>query len=559
MMKIKSILLIILAMIANSAQAIVVIEDFADKDLKNNPEWAGDTASMKIYKGELRVATPNSNGYSSVYTKSDVLKNGGTWMAWFYIGTTPTASNHTIFVLSSETDDMSAPKGYFVKVGGSAKNICLLSNGGESLKGDNTTLKTLIKSEDKRVNATSVKVFIRVTRDSVGNWKLESKLAGESDYKTEGTAFDNTYTTSNYAGIGLGYTQSKYSSIGADNIRIFEKDSVMQQEEPDEIPLKPDSITTEDIYDAESTLKINEVMPDATKDETEEYIELINTTDREISLWQTWIAVRKKDGSLGTKYYFPYRMEHDFDRPKVRYVEPRGVVCVSEAPELDSTFYMSRNGSHFCRMDLPSLNNEGACIVIGSDDKTVHDEFCYNKSMFGDMIKNRKNVALERISVNKPSLDAANWKVASGVTNYGTPGYKNSNDQSAGGMERKHDTAGKFRENREANEGMGRFRQRHDHAVLRALVADKLRRQHHRPGADTSHRRGDAVQRHDTAVDDRKRMEQASERDTHCGDIQRHTPAVLRIPATFRLGCDSGLRIPVERLAVGFCLDALCQ
>ena len=430
MMKIKSILLIILAMIANSAQAIVVIEDFADKDLKNNPEWAGDTASMKIYKGELRVATPNSNGYSSVYTKSDVLKNGGTWMAWFYIGTTPTASNHTIFVLSSETDDMSAPKGYFVKVGGSAKNICLLSNGGESLKGDNTTLKTLIKSEDKRVNATSVKVFIRVTRDSVGNWKLESKLAGESDYKTEGTAFDNTYTTSNYAGIGLGYTQSKYSSIGADNIRIFEKDSVMQQEEPDEIPLKPDSITTEDIYDAESTLKINEVMPDATKDETEEYIELINTTDREISLWQTWIAVRKKDGSLGTKYYFPYRMEHDFDRPKVRYVEPRGVVCVSEAPELDSTFYMSRNGSHFCRMDLPSLNNEGACIVIGSDDKTVHDEFCYNKSMFGDMIKNRKNVALERISVNKPSLDAANWKVASGVTNYGTPGYKNSNAES---------------------------------------------------------------------------------------------------------------------------------
>ena len=430
MMKIKSILLIILTLIVNSAQAIVVIEDFADKDLKNNPEWAGDTASMKIYKGELRVATPNSNGYSSVYTKSDVLKNGGTWMAWFYIGTTPTASNHTIFVLSSETDDMSAPKGYFVKVGGSAKNICLLSNGGESLKGDNTTLKTLIKSEDKRVNATSVKVFIRVTRDSVGNWKLESKLAGESDYKTEGTAFDNTYTTSNYAGIGLGYTQSKYSSIGADNIRIFEKDSVMQQEEPDEIPLKPDSITTEDIYDAESTLKINEVMPDATKDETEEYIELINTTDREISLWQTWIAVRKKDGSLGTKYYFPYRMEHDFDRPKVRYVEPRGVVCVSEAPELDSMFYMSRNGSHFCRMDLPSLNNEGACIVIGSDDKTVHDEFCYNKSMFGDMIKNRKNVALERISVNKPSLDAANWKVASGVMNYGTPGYKNSNAES---------------------------------------------------------------------------------------------------------------------------------
>ena len=430
MMKIKSILLIILAMIANSAQAIVVIEDFADKDLKNNPEWAGDTASMKIYKGELRVATPNSNGYSSVYTKSDVLKNGGTWMAWFYIGTTPTASNHTIFVLSSETDDMSAPKGYFVKVGGSAKNICLLSNGGESLKGDNTTLKTLIKSEDKRVNATSVKVFIRVTRDSVGNWKLESKLAGESDYKTEGTAFDNTYTTSNYAGIGLGYTQSKYSSIGADNIRIFEKDSVMQQEEPDEIPLKPDTITTEDIYAAESTLKINEVMPDATKDETEEYIELINTTDREISLWQTWIAVRKKDGSLGTKYYFPYRMEHDFDRPKVRYVEPRGVVCVSEVPELDSMFYMSRNGSHCCRLDLPSLNNEGACIVIGSDDKTVHDEFCYNKSMFGDMIKNRKNVALERISVNKPSLDAANWKVASGVMNYGTPGYKNSNAES---------------------------------------------------------------------------------------------------------------------------------
>ena len=91
-------------------------------------------------------------------------------MGYFYIGTTPTVSNYTIFVLSSENDDMNAPKGYFVKVGGAAKNICLFSNGGESLKGDNTTLKTLIKSEDKRVNSTSVKVFIKVTRDSVGNW-----------------------------------------------------------------------------------------------------------------------------------------------------------------------------------------------------------------------------------------------------------------------------------------------------------------------------------------------------------------------------------------------------
>ncbi|MBP5136022.1 MAG: gliding motility-associated C-terminal domain-containing protein [Paludibacteraceae bacterium] len=383
---------------------------------------------MKITNGELRVATPNANGYSWICTKSDVLKNGGTWMGHFYIGTTPTVSNYTIFVLSSENDDMNAPKGYFVKVGGAAKNICLFSNGGESLKGDNTTLKTLIKSEDKRVNSTSVKVFIKVTRDSVGNWKLESKKTGESDFKTEGTAFDSTYTTSNYAGIGLGYTQSKYNAVGADNIRIFEKDTI--QDEPDEIPVNQDSITTEDAYEAESTLKINEVMADATKDETEEYIELINTTEREISLWQTWIAVRKKDGSLGTKYYFPYKMQHDFDRPKVRYVEPKGVVCVSEAPELDSTYYMSKSGSHFVKMDLPSLNNEGACIVIGSDDKTVHDEFCYSKSMYGDMIKNRKNVALERVSTKKPSLDPDNWKVASGINNYGTPGYKNSNAES---------------------------------------------------------------------------------------------------------------------------------
>lgn len=423
MTKLDRKILLLLFFISNVAMGNTIIEDFADGDITNNPQWVGDTASMTVKRGELRVKTADKDGYSWIATNSTTLKDGGTWMGWFWIGTTPTKSNYALFVLSSETMDMTAPKGYFVKIGGTAKNVCLLSNGGANLNTDNSTLKVLIKSEDGRVNNSTVRIFVKVSRDSVGNWKLETKKEGESEYRNEGNAFDTTYTNSSWAGIGLGYSQSKYASIGADNIRIFEKDTL---QDTDDLPSNLDSVITEDDFDTESTLKINEVMPNNTKDETEEYIELINTTTREISLWQTWLAVRRKDGSIGTKYYFPYKMNHLFDRPKVRYVEPNGIVCVSSAPELDSSYYMSRADSKFIAMDMPELNNNGACIVIGSDDNTVHDEFCYDKSMFGELIKNYKNVALERVSANKPTMDRDNWKVASSIVNYGTPGYDNS-------------------------------------------------------------------------------------------------------------------------------------
>lgn len=405
-----------------------VIEDFADKDLTDNPTWNGDTADFRIYKGELRLDTTSINTERKlkyIATESTILKDGGQWLGWFHIGTTPTANNYIIYTLASTKEDMRSPRGYFVKIGGENKNICLLKSDGDTL--DNNTAKTitpLITSKAQRVGSTNVKVFIKVTRDTNGKWTLASKLEGENDYTTEGTAIDTTYKEANYAGITLGYTKSSYDRFGADNIRISVKDTTITT---NDIPLNADSIITEKDFETESTLYINEIMPNATKDETEEYIELTNTTDREISLWQTWVAVRKKDGSLGTKYYVPYKMEHDFDRPKVRYIEPHGYVCLSEAPELDSTYYMAPARSHFIRMDMPGLNDLGACVVIGSDDGTVHDEVCYTEEMYGETIKNKKNVAIERGSTKQLSLDKSNWKAGPTLMNYGTPGYKNGN------------------------------------------------------------------------------------------------------------------------------------
>lgn len=50
----------------------------------------------------------------------------------------------------------------------------------------------------------------------------------------------------------------------------------------------------------------------------------------------------------------------------------------------------------------------------------------YSDQMHYDLLIETKGVALERISSENSSLDINNWQSASYITNYGTPGYKNS-------------------------------------------------------------------------------------------------------------------------------------
>ena len=186
-------------------------------------------------------------------------------------------------------------------------------------------------------------------------------------------------------------------------------------DEPDEPnrPNEPDA--TEQVEPREIIL--NEILFDP-QPRGSEYIELYNRSDRTLSTHGLSIALRKSDGHLGSRHSLTSLATTlapgDY---LVLTSDPNGVASLIRTPALDA----------IRRFKLPALNNQGATIVLlRTADSTVVDEVTYSAKWHSSAVKIRKGVALERISPDGSSQEAANWTSASSETGYGTPGYKNS-------------------------------------------------------------------------------------------------------------------------------------
>ena len=186
-------------------------------------------------------------------------------------------------------------------------------------------------------------------------------------------------------------------------------------DEPDEPnrPNEPDA--TEQVEPREIIL--NEILFDP-QPRGSEYIELYNRSDRTLSTHGLAIALRKSDGHLGSRHSLTSLATTlapgDY---LVLTSDPNGVASLFRTPTLDV----------IRRFKLPALNNQGATIVLlRTADSTVVDEVTYSAKWHSSAVKIRRGVALERISPDGGSQEAANWTSASSETGYGTPGYKNS-------------------------------------------------------------------------------------------------------------------------------------
>ena len=75
---------------------------------------------------------------------------------------------------------------------------------------------------------------------------------------------------------------------------------------------------------------------------------------------------------------------------------------------------------------FPSLNTSKGYISLRSADGVLLDSMYYDNQMHSNLLANKRGVALERISVGAPSLDADNWTSASEQFGFATPGFVNS-------------------------------------------------------------------------------------------------------------------------------------
>ena len=162
---------------------------------------------------------------------------------------------------------------------------------------------------------------------------------------------------------------------------------------------------------------INEILPDPFTGGSE-YIELYNRSGRSLSLSTLAVAVRKADGTLGTTYSLG----------SISGVcSPGNYIVLTKETVGVTDFYTVPSPESVCELKLPTLNNEGASLVLFRlPDMCIIDEVSYSAKWHDASIKTKKGVSLERIDPDGDSQDVSNWTSGTAETGYGTPGYQNS-------------------------------------------------------------------------------------------------------------------------------------
>jgi hypothetical protein len=83
---------------------------------------------------------------------------------------------------------------------------------------------------------------------------------------------------------------------------------------------------------------------------------------------------------------------------------------------------------------MPSYNDKNGTVILLNNLQKIIDRLDYDEKWHFDLIDDKNGVSLERIDVNLPTNNSANWHSASSTVNYATPGYKNSQSGSIEGV-----------------------------------------------------------------------------------------------------------------------------
>lgn len=189
------------------------IDRFDDDDFTNNPSWQGADSRFVVSGGRLKLQAPTAPGTAFLATPSEAIYEAS-WTLNLQLDFTPSSTNYSKIYLVSDQADLGGPlNGYFIKIGGSTRDVSLYRQSG-------TTETRLIDGVDDRVNQASVVLTIRATRDATGRWELFSDVGSKGNGTTEGTVVDQTYLESSWFGIACIYTSTRSDKFWFDDFDI---------------------------------------------------------------------------------------------------------------------------------------------------------------------------------------------------------------------------------------------------------------------------------------------------------------------------------------------------
>ena len=171
----------------------------------------------------------------------------------------------------------------------------------------------------------------------------------------------------------------------------------------------PESLETNDII-------INEVMFEQPENSVE-YVEIYNKSNKIINLKGLTLTTRKTNGELNTGS----KILNELLLP------PKNYAALCENADSLKNYYQLNEDLYIIQTSWSSLNNETSTILICNEEKdTLLDELSYNVKWHHLLVKNPKGVALERINPELPTQEKESWHSAASEYNFGTPGYRNS-------------------------------------------------------------------------------------------------------------------------------------
>ncbi|MFD1551244.1 hypothetical protein DNU06_13010 [Putridiphycobacter roseus] len=153
----------------------------------------------------------------------------------------------------------------------------------------------------------------------------------------------------------------------------------------------------------------------------DDYLELVNVSDKTIALNELSIA-NIEDEIVGN-----IKALSNFG---ILWHPGQYLVFTPDSNSVITAFPNYAPGC-FIPLSLPTYGNDSGTIVLLGEDNMVLDQFSYQEEMQFVLIDDQNGKALERLSFDLPTQSMDNWHTASELENWGTPGYKNSQNLQA--------------------------------------------------------------------------------------------------------------------------------
>ena len=356
-------------------------DDFSQNQIYN---WTGDTAHYQIDSLQrLQLFAPYQSSTSTVYRQSDAILNGK-WEIEIQMDFNPSSSNYCDIYLTIDQNK----NGYFVRLGGTDDEVCLY-------KTKNNQNSKIIDGSNDLLDKDSVKINIKVERDSIGNWQLWTKL---EEWVLQGNAFENSFNTSEAFAISCTYTSTRSQKFFFDNIKIHGTSFV-------------DTFATPQLND----IVINEVLFNP-KDGDNDFVEIYNRSNKPLNI---------KNLMLGN--YYGGRPDNFKPISTGFYLMKPNEIIVLTNSISDLLFYHSQALEEriFELESMPNYNNQEGSVILMVD-SIIIDEFSYHENLHFPFLNSVDGVSLERIDTEVGSQRSDNWHSASEGSGFSSPTLENS-------------------------------------------------------------------------------------------------------------------------------------